>query len=139
MENDPPVVADLPPKNPLFNNPPEPQAQIHEELLMAQRTLREYTLTTLDAVRDRYDYDSNDPKYIAILREHDGGSISTLKAVPLITDDVVHLRLFPFSLCEHVTDWLDSLESSSITTWDILARKFLHEFFPDKQIHSASP
>ncbi|KAH1072946.1 hypothetical protein J1N35_025274 [Gossypium stocksii] len=44
MKNDPLVVVELPQENPLFNNPPKPQAKIHGELLMAQRTLHEYAL-----------------------------------------------------------------------------------------------
>ncbi|KAA3470973.1 RING-H2 finger protein ATL63 [Gossypium australe] len=28
-----------------------------------------------------------------------------------VTSGAICLRLFPFSLCDHVADWLDSLES----------------------------
>ncbi|KAA3466231.1 Retrotransposon gag protein [Gossypium australe] len=47
-----------------------------------------------------------------------------------VTDDVIHLWLFPFSLCDNAYNWFDSQKSSSITTWDDLAGKFLHKFFP---------
>ncbi|KAA3470252.1 RING-H2 finger protein ATL63 [Gossypium australe] len=52
-----------------------------------------------------------------------------------VVDDVVRLQLFPFSLCDHTADWLDSLEPGSITTWHELVGKFLHNF-PNKKIHS---
>lgn len=51
MQNDPPVIADLPRENPLFDDPPEPQKQVHGELLTAQQMmLCDYTLPTLDVV-----------------------------------------------------------------------------------------
>ncbi|KAA3487166.1 hypothetical protein EPI10_031009 [Gossypium australe] len=104
MKNNPHVGADLPRENLLFDDPPEPQAQICGELLMDQRTLCEYALPTLDAVLSNGD-DPNDPKYRGIPKEHDGGSKSTPKVVPPLCDlAVVHLRLFPFSLCDLAVD-----------------------------------
>ena len=47
-----------------------------------------------------------------------------------VTDDAIRLRLFPFSLRDKAKSWLNSLPSGSITTWDILAQKFLAKFFP---------
>ncbi|CAL8152823.1 unnamed protein product [Prunus armeniaca] len=46
------------------------------------------------------------------------------------TNDVVRLRLFPFSLKEKAKSWLNSQPPNSITTWDDLAKKFLAKFFP---------
>ena len=47
-----------------------------------------------------------------------------------VTDDAIRLRLFPFSLRDKAKSWLNSLPSRSITTWDVLAQKFLTKFFP---------
>ena len=46
-----------------------------------------------------------------------------------ITDDAIRLRLFPFSLRDKVKIWLHSLLVESITTWNVLAKKFLAKFF----------
>ncbi|XP_042065540.1 uncharacterized protein LOC121809055 [Salvia splendens] len=37
-----------------------------------------------------------------------------------VTDDQIRLRLFPFSLEDSAKDWLESLESGSIRTWDAM-------------------
>ncbi|KAJ4717074.1 Retrotransposon gag protein [Melia azedarach] len=47
-----------------------------------------------------------------------------------VSDDVVKLRLFPFSLRDKAKSWLSSLPPGTITTWDDLAQKFLAKFFP---------
>ncbi|KAI4325824.1 hypothetical protein MLD38_031187 [Melastoma candidum] len=47
-----------------------------------------------------------------------------------VSDDVIRLRLFPFSLRNKAKAWLYSLSPGSITTWDDLAREFLTKFFP---------
>ncbi|KAA3490711.1 Retrotransposon gag protein [Gossypium australe] len=47
-----------------------------------------------------------------------------------VTNKANCLRLFPFLICDNVYGWLDSQELGSITTWDELARKFIHKFFP---------
>ncbi|KAL0427244.1 UNVERIFIED_CONTAM: hypothetical protein Slati_2899200 [Sesamum latifolium] len=46
------------------------------------------------------------------------------------SDDVVRLRIFPFSLCDIAKDWLQSLPAGSITTWAALTQKFLAKYFP---------
>ncbi|WRX08578.1 Retrotransposon gag domain - like 5 [Theobroma cacao] len=45
-------------------------------------------------------------------------------------NDAIRLRLFPFSLRDKAKSWLNSLPTSSINTWDDLAKKFLAKFFP---------
>ena len=50
-----------------------------------------------------------------------------------VTDDVIWLRLFPFSVKEKVQLWLASLPSESITTWDQLKQAFLHKYFPPQK------
>ncbi|KAL5564485.1 hypothetical protein UlMin_027649 [Ulmus minor] len=47
-----------------------------------------------------------------------------------VSDDAVRLRVFPFSLRDRAREWLNSVPSESITTWDELVRKFLSKFFP---------
>ena len=47
-----------------------------------------------------------------------------------VSYDVIRLRLFPFSLRDKAKSWLMSLPSSSITTWEALAYKFLANYFP---------
>ena len=47
-----------------------------------------------------------------------------------VTDDAIRLRLFPFSLRDKAKSWLHSLPVGSITTWDVLAQKFLEKYFP---------
>lgn len=45
------LVIDLPRENPWFDDPPKQQEEIHGELQMAQRTLHEFALPILDAIR----------------------------------------------------------------------------------------
>ena len=47
-----------------------------------------------------------------------------------VSDDAIHLRLFPFSLRDRAKRWLQSLPPGSITTWEALAEKFLFKYFP---------
>ncbi|KAL5555033.1 hypothetical protein UlMin_037269 [Ulmus minor] len=47
-----------------------------------------------------------------------------------VSDDAVRLRVFPFSLRDRAREWLNSVPSESITTWDELVHKFLSKFFP---------
>ncbi|KAM6592910.1 hypothetical protein CsatA_000613 [Cannabis sativa] len=47
-----------------------------------------------------------------------------------VSDDAIHLRLFPCSLRERAKSWLISLPPNSIATWTDLATKFLSKFFP---------
>ncbi|KAL6225884.1 hypothetical protein ACLB2K_004733 [Fragaria x ananassa] len=47
-----------------------------------------------------------------------------------ISDEHIHLRLFPFSLKDKARKWPSSLPPNSITTWEDLLKKFLLKFFP---------
>ncbi|XP_075481186.1 uncharacterized protein LOC142521895 [Primulina tabacum] len=47
-----------------------------------------------------------------------------------VSDDIIRLRLFPFSLRDQARGWLQSLPLGSITTWQELATKFLAKYFP---------
>ena len=47
-----------------------------------------------------------------------------------VTDDVIRVRLFPFSIRDKAQLWLASFPSESITTWDQLKQAFPHKYFP---------
>ena len=47
-----------------------------------------------------------------------------------ITEDVIRMRLLPFSLRDKVIGWFQSLQAGSIGTWEELAQRFLSKFFP---------
>ena len=42
-----------------------------------------------------------------------------------VSDNTIHLRLFPFSLKNKVKHWLTIVPLNSITSWDELVNKFL--------------
>nr|GEU55156.1 hypothetical protein [Tanacetum cinerariifolium] len=47
-----------------------------------------------------------------------------------VTDDALHLYLFPFSLTHHATAWFDHLLRNSINTFEPMAKMFLGKYFP---------
>ena len=47
-----------------------------------------------------------------------------------VTEDMIRLRLFPFSLKDKARGWLQSLQLGSITSWQDMVEKFLAKFFP---------
>ena len=47
-----------------------------------------------------------------------------------VIEDVIWMRLFLFSLKYKALGWLQSLQPSSVATWEELAQKFLTKFFP---------
>ncbi|XP_073049444.1 uncharacterized protein [Primulina eburnea] len=47
-----------------------------------------------------------------------------------VSDEIIRLRLFPFSLRDQARSWLQSLPLGSITTWVDLVTKFLSKYFP---------
>ena len=47
-----------------------------------------------------------------------------------VTKDVITMRLFPFSLRDKARGWLQSLQPSSINTWEEFSQRFLSKFFP---------
>ena len=46
------------------------------------------------------------------------------------TDEIVRLKLFPFSLKDKAKIWLNSLRPRSIGTWHEMQGEFLKKFFP---------
>jgi hypothetical protein len=49
----------------------------------------------------------------------------------------IHLRLFPFSLHDKATEWLDSNAPIYITSWESLLSKFYNKFFPMSRVNKA--
>nr|GEZ79798.1 reverse transcriptase domain-containing protein [Tanacetum cinerariifolium] len=47
-----------------------------------------------------------------------------------VTDDALHLYLFPNSLTHHATAWFDRLPRNSINTFEQMAKMFLGKYFP---------
>ncbi|XP_073057404.1 uncharacterized protein [Primulina eburnea] len=47
-----------------------------------------------------------------------------------VPEELIRLRLFPFSLRDHARSWLQSLPLGSVTTWADLVTKFLSKYFP---------
>ena len=47
-----------------------------------------------------------------------------------VTEDVIQMRLFLFSLRDKARGWLQSLQPGSIGPWEELGQNFLTKFFP---------
>nr|GEW65204.1 reverse transcriptase domain-containing protein [Tanacetum cinerariifolium] len=47
-----------------------------------------------------------------------------------VSDDALHLSLFPYSLTHHAIAWYDRLPRNSIHSFDDMMRKFLSKYFP---------
>jgi len=52
----------------------------------------------------------------------------TIKLNGVITD-TIRPRLFPFSLRDRASDWLQNEEPNSFTTWEVLSKAFLSKYF----------
>nr|GEX29555.1 reverse transcriptase domain-containing protein [Tanacetum cinerariifolium] len=51
-----------------------------------------------------------------------------------VTDDALHLYLFPHSLTHHATVWFDRLPRNSINTFEQMAKMFLEKYFPPSMV-----
>nr|GEU97698.1 reverse transcriptase domain-containing protein [Tanacetum cinerariifolium] len=51
-----------------------------------------------------------------------------------VTDDALHLYLFPHSLTRHATAWFDRLPRNSINTFEQMAKMFLGKYFPPSMV-----
>nr|GEU96054.1 reverse transcriptase domain-containing protein [Tanacetum cinerariifolium] len=51
-----------------------------------------------------------------------------------VTDDALHLYLFPYSLTHHATTWFDRLPRNSINTFEQMAKMFLGKYFPPSMV-----
>jgi len=54
--------------------------------------------------------------------------------INVASSDAIRLRLFPFSLRDRASDWLQNEEPNSFTTWDALSKAFLSKYFPPGKI-----
>jgi hypothetical protein len=52
-------------------------------------------------------------------------------------EEVVYLRLFPFSLHDRAMEWLDSNTHGSITSWEEFLKQFYNKFFPMSRVNEA--
>nr|GEY04210.1 reverse transcriptase domain-containing protein [Tanacetum cinerariifolium] len=51
-----------------------------------------------------------------------------------VTDDALHLYLFPHPLTHHATAWFDLLPRNSINTFEQMAKMFLRKYFPPSMV-----
>ncbi|GKB96664.1 reverse transcriptase domain-containing protein, partial [Tanacetum coccineum] len=51
-----------------------------------------------------------------------------------VSDDVLRLSLFPYSLTHHAIAWYDRLSRNSIHSFDDMMRKFLSKYFPPSMV-----
>nr|GEV40611.1 reverse transcriptase domain-containing protein [Tanacetum cinerariifolium] len=51
-----------------------------------------------------------------------------------VTDDALHLYLFPHSLTHHAATWFDRLPRNSIKTFEQMAKMFLGKYFPPSMV-----
>nr|GFA03743.1 reverse transcriptase domain-containing protein [Tanacetum cinerariifolium] len=51
-----------------------------------------------------------------------------------VTDEALHLYLFPHSLTHHATVWFDRLPRNSINTFEKMAKMFLEKYFPPSMV-----
>nr|GEZ97067.1 reverse transcriptase domain-containing protein [Tanacetum cinerariifolium] len=51
-----------------------------------------------------------------------------------VTDDTLHMYLFPHSLTHHDTVWFDRLPKNSINTFEQMAKMFLGKYFPPSMV-----
>nr|GEU79390.1 reverse transcriptase domain-containing protein [Tanacetum cinerariifolium] len=51
-----------------------------------------------------------------------------------VTDDALHLYLFPHSLTHHATTWFDCLPRNPLNTFEQMAKMFLGKYFPPSMV-----
>nr|GFA95807.1 reverse transcriptase domain-containing protein [Tanacetum cinerariifolium] len=51
-----------------------------------------------------------------------------------VTDDALHLYLFPHSLTHHATAWFDRLPRNLINTFEQMEKMFLEKYFPPSMV-----
>jgi hypothetical protein len=64
-------------------------------------------------------------------------SITATTKFQNFSEESVILRLFPFSLHDKATEWLDSMAPGSITSWEELLKQFYNRFFPMSRVNEA--
>ena len=83
------------------------------------------------------------PSFYGLDHENPYSNVKKLKNICATTkfqnfsEEAVHLRLFPFSLHDRATEWLDSNAPGSITSWEELLKLFYNKFFPMSRVNEA--
>ena len=70
----------------------------------------------------------------ASMHLHDFCEICDLQKFKNVENDIVKLKLFPFSLRGRANDWLLSLPTGSINSWDNLKEAFIKKHYPPVKI-----
>lgn len=53
---------------------------------------------------------------------------------PGLFSEAIRLKLFPYTLRDSASEWLDTFPPQSITSWNSLSQKFLNKYFSSKMI-----
>ena len=83
------------------------------------------------------------PSFHGLDHENPYGHVKTFKDICAtfkfhnFLEELVHLRLFPFSLQGRAGAWLGSNTFRSITSWESLLSKFYNKFFPMPKVNEA--
>ena len=51
-----------------------------------------------------------------------------------VDEDIFKLKAFPFTLMDKAKDWLSELPEGTITSWEVLMKEFLEEYFPPSKV-----
>jgi hypothetical protein len=70
----------------------------------------------------------------ASMHLHDFCEICDMQKFKNVENDIVKLKLFPFSLRGKAKDWLLSLPTGSINSWDNLKEAFIKKYYPPIKI-----
>ena len=70
----------------------------------------------------------------AAMHLHDFCQICDMQKFKNVENDIVKLKLFPFSLRGRAKEWLLSLPTASINSWDDLKEPFIKKYYPPVKI-----
>jgi hypothetical protein len=70
----------------------------------------------------------------ASMYSHNFCEICDMQKFKNVENDIVKLKLFPFSLRGKAKDWLRSLPNGSINSWDNLREAFIKKYYPPVEI-----
>jgi hypothetical protein len=65
---------------------------------------------------------------------HDFYEICDMQKFKNVENDIMKLKLFPFSLSGKAKDWLLSLPNGSINSWDNRREAFIRKYYPPVKI-----
>jgi hypothetical protein len=70
----------------------------------------------------------------ASMHLHDFCEVCDMQKFKNLENDIVKLKLFPFSLRGKAKNWLLSLPNGSINSWDNLREAFIKKYYPPVKI-----